>query len=142
MKGPSILFQHVCQRVTAGFDFYAVADRGVGSPSFLNFINGNEESRALQVPSTSVTTSLSQSLREMCLESPYSPEVMSVNTSPARVVPATRPNNAILVNILGQFTTLMRTQRISWLNRAPHAWDRVLVPILPDAIHVMPSFLR
>lgn len=76
------------------------------------------------------------------MESPYSPEVMSVHTSPARVVPAARLNNAILVNILGQFTTLMGTQRISWLRRAPHAWDRVLVPILSDAIYVMRSFLR
>ena len=76
----------------------------------------------------------------MCLKPPYLLDVGSANTWPARVVLAVQPNNAILVKILGQFTTLMSMQRISWLNQAPHAWNRVRVHIPPDAIHVMHRF--
>lgn len=79
---------------------------------------------------------------DVCLEHPDSLESNDGNCWPARVVLAARRDlrTIVIVKILGQVSTLMSTQRICWLDRAPHAWDRVMVHIPPDAIHVSYRF--
>lgn len=79
---------------------------------------------------------------DVCLEHPDAMDVMSLNTWPGRIVLAARRDmdTIVIVKILGQFSTLVSTQRISWLNRAPHAWDRVLVHIPPATIHISHRF--